>query len=502
MAVGLGRLDDLGDLTEDEAEAHIRGVCFKTGPPERTGVELEWLVQDRSDPGALISVDRLDAALAPVEAPGALPRGSRLTREPGGQVELSSPPAPTLAACVEAMDEDLAALRRAADAAGLVLVGRGLDPYRRPPRVLDHPRYRAMERFFDREGPWGRTMMRRTASLQVNLDSGDDSDGVTGYRYRWALAHRIGPVMVAAFANSPMAAGRPTGWLSTRQATWDRMDPGRTRQPRHRPEPRESWARYALDAQVLCVRPPAGPDGGGAGRAGPDGGPAGGGTMDGGLTVRGGTVGVPVYGGPVRGGPVRGGPGSGSPGSGGPAGGGRRGAPVSGAPVSGGADDWTAPPGLTFRGWLRGAPGLRAPTMEDLDYHLSTLFPPVRPRGWLELRMTDAQDGDDWIVPTVLAATLLDDPVAADAACAATEPLCPDGEPVPADDVWRRAARIGPADPDLGKAARALFAAAGSSLARSGAPAALRQAVSGFAERYPERGRCPAHDQLDALSRV
>jgi ergothioneine biosynthesis glutamate--cysteine ligase EgtA len=420
------------DLLEDEAEAHVRGVCFKTGPPERTGVELEWLVHDRSDPGKLITADRLDAALAPVEVPGAMPRGSRITREPGGQVELSSPPAGSLTECVEAMAADVAALRLAMDREGLVLVGLGLDPYRTPPRILDDPRYAAMECFFDREGPWGRTMMRRTASLQVNLDSGDDSAGITGYRQRWELAHRIGPVLVAAFANSPLSGGRPTGWVSTRQATWAAMDPGRTRPPGHDPDPRAAWARYALDAQVLCIRGTADTD-----------------------------------------------------------------------TDAGGAADWTAPPGLTFRDWVRGAAAeLRRPTAADLDYHLSTLFPPVRPRGWLELRMTDAQVGDAWVVPTALAAALLDDPVAADAALAATETLCPDGQPVPPDDVWRRAARIGPADPDLGKAVRACFTAAESALARSDSPAALRAAVAAFAERYAERGRCPAHDQLDALSRV
>lgn len=450
MAAGSDGLADLGELDEGEAEAHVRGVCFKTGPPEQTGVELEWLVQDRSDPRALIPVDRLDAALAPVESPGALPRGSRITREPGGQVELSSAPAPALPACVEAMAADLAVLRTAADRAGLVLSGNGLDPFREPPRVLDHPRYRAMEGYFDREGPWGRTMMRRTASLQVNLDCGDDSPGVSGHRYRWALAHRIGPVLVAAFANSPLSGGRPTGWLSTRQATWARMDPGRTRHPRHHADPGTAWAAYALDARLLCLRPSGSADDG----AGSDGS-------------------------------------AGSDGHG----------------AWTGAEDWSAPPGLTFRDWLRGAaPGLRRPTAADLDYHLSTLFPPVRPRGWLELRMIDAQDGDDWIVATVVAATLMDDPVAADTAWAATEPLCTDlGDldgPLPSDEIWQRAARIGLADPDLAKAARACFAAAESALVRAAAPAALRQALAAFTERFPERGRCPADDQLDALSRA
>ena len=43
-----------------------------------------------------------------------------------------------------------------------------------------------------------------------------------------------------------------------------------------------------------------------------------------------------------------------------------------------------------MRHWLRGD-GPRAATQADLDYHLSTLFPPVRPRGFLELRVIDAQ---------------------------------------------------------------------------------------------------------------
>ena len=111
-----------------------------------------------------------------------------------------------------------------------------------------------------------------------------------------------------------------------------------------------------------------------------------------------------------------------------------------------GSQDWTAPAGVTFRDWLRdgGSGTLRAPTAEDLDYHLSTLFPPVRPRGHMELRMIDAQPGDGWIVPAAVVTALADD----------------DGRPTPrwpppsrygtaagAEDPWLRAARYGPADP-------------------------------------------------------
>ena len=50
---------------------------------------------------------------------------------------------------------------------------------------------------------------------------------------------------------------------------------------------------------------------------------------------------------------------------------------------------------------------MRPPTAGDLEYHLSTLFPPVRPRGHFELRMIDAQPGDGWVVPLAVASALL-----------------------------------------------------------------------------------------------
>ncbi|MDT0441794.1 ergothioneine biosynthesis glutamate--cysteine ligase EgtA [Streptomyces johnsoniae] len=412
-------------LREAEAEAHVRAACFTTGPPVRTGIELEWLIRDARDPARLPTAGALDAALAPLAAPGALPGGGRLTREPGGQIELSSAPATSLAACLGAATTDVSHLRRHLADTGLTPVGLGLDPHHAPPRLLDHPRYRAMEGYFDRFGPAGRVMMRATAAVQISVDAGDETGGLTGYRRRWQLAHRLGPVLVAAFANSPLWRGRPTGWASTRQALWARIDPGRTRPPETdtagEPDPRAAWTRYALDAALLCVRrtPPAA---------------------------------------------------------------------------------WTAPAGRTFRSWLRGPYGERPPRLADLDYHLGTLFPPVRPRGWLELRMIDAQPGDDWTVPLAVARTLLDDPAAADAAFAATEPLT-GGRPLPRPDLWLRAARLGPADPPLGAAARACFAAVDDALARDPACAAVRRAVADFADRYPDRGRCPADDQLEGARR-
>jgi glutamate--cysteine ligase len=391
-----------------------------------------------------VDQQRAATAVTRLGAPGALPGRGVLTNEPGGQVELSSAPAAGLGHCVAATGRDLAALRQAIHRAGLCLSGQGLDPLRPPRRVLELPRYAAMEEFFDRAGPWGRLMMCSTASVQVCVDAGGEGPGWSGFRWRWHLLHAIGPVLVAAFANSPLRGGRPTGWKSTRQAIWARLDPTRTRPPAHaepspgcRPvrawppatDPRSAWVDYALAAEVMCVRRP-------------------------------------------------------------------------------GARDWSAPAGLTFRDWLRGA-GDRPPTSSDLSYHLSTLFPPVRPRGHLEVRGIDAQPGDGWMVPLAVTAALLDDPLAAEQAMAVAEALWHrpgPGNPGPGDDPagwhpaspWWLAARHGPAHPALAAASRECFAAAEAALARSGGPAAVRQAVAAFAERYVSRDRCPADDVLDA----
>jgi glutamate--cysteine ligase len=266
-------------------------------------------------------------------------------------------------------------------------------------------------------------MMCGTASVQVCVDAGDDGGSQSGYRSRWRMLHAIGPVLVAAFANSPLRDGKPTGWRSARQQVWSNIDPGRTRAPvldASDGDPRDAWAAYALDAELMCVREP-------------------------------------------------------------------------------GSQDWTAPAGVTFRDWLRdgGSGTLREPTAEDLDYHLSTLFPPVRPRGHMELRMIDAQPGDGWIVPAAVVTALADDDRAADAALAAAEPVW-EGSP-DAGDPWLRAARQGPADPQIGQASKGCFEAAATALGRQGVPSAIRRAVAEYTERYVQKDRCPADDQLDGV---
>jgi glutamate--cysteine ligase len=122
-------------------------------------------------------------------------------------------------------------------------------------------------------------------------------------------------------------------------------------------------------------------------------------------------------------------------------------------------DNWDAPAGLTFGAWADGALPEDRPTYEDLDYHLSTLFPPIRPRGYLEVRYLDAQPGDGWIAPTLLLTALMSDPAVIDRAQAAAEP---------AAGRWFPAAREGLNDKLVLQAARDVVDLGTGVLARTG----------------------------------
>jgi len=361
------------------ALGYIAKVCFKTGPPKRLGVELEWTVHHVDDPARPLDLSLLVAALSqhaprtlvPASPMTPLPGGSLVTVEPGGQVELSAPPVSSPDHLHSVVEADTSTLSELLAARGLGLGHDGIDPHRPPASALRTPRYAAMADAFSPYRPHGQVMMTSTAGLQVCLDAGT----LERVAERWRAVHALGPPLLAAFANSRRHAGADTGWSSARMRAWLGLDPRRTAAV-WRPDAVDqntaagaaaAWARYALAAPLLCVR-----------------------RADG---------------------------------------------------------NWAAPPETTFADWIDGALPAQ-PTHDDLAYHLSTLFPPVRPRGYLEVRYFDAQPPGEWLAPVAVLETLLADPsIIAEA----------ERRAAPASGRWEAAARCGVADPGVAVAARGLL---------------------------------------------
>jgi glutamate--cysteine ligase len=405
-AAAVGPAELAEPLTVEAGFDRCRRAALEDSGIGPVGLEIETHLVDLSAAADRVPWDRVEAMLD-VARPAA--GRNTVTVEPGGQLELSGPPAPDVAAAAAELRHDMQAVRLALAGQGLGLAHAGADPARPPRRVNPRPRYRAMERHMAAtgRGAAAAVMMNSTAALQVNLEAGP----ARGWPGRVALANRLGPTMVAISACSPWLDGRDTGWKSARQRAWFGLDPRACGHAADEdPDPASAWARYALAAPVTFVRD----DG----------------------------------------------------------------------------DEVTAvPASVSFEQWASGAVrlGRRAPTAADLDVHLTTLFPPVRLRGYLELRYLDMTPPRWWPAIAAVAATLMDDPVAAGQAAEATEATA---------GLWTEAARDGLGHPALAESARRCVA-----IAAGRAPAALAPAVADLADLV-ESGRCPGDLLAERIAEV
>ncbi len=404
--VAVDALSQAEPLTVDDAYARSRRAALAPSKIGPVGLEIETHLVDLDSVADRVAWDRIDPMPDIVRA--AAGRCS-VTLEPGGQLELSSPPAPGILAAVTELRHDVQGTRLTLAGLRLGLAHAGADPLRPPRRVNPRPRYRAMEQHYAATGRGepGAVMMNSTAALQVNLQAGPER----GWPERVARAYRLGPTLIAVSASSPWLNGRDTGWKSARQRAWSGLDaracgpvPGCTAPAPDAAsgaalDPASAWACYALRAPVAFVRT--------------------------------------------------------------------------------GRDEMAAvSQPVPFEQWASGKVRLggRAPTAADLDTHLTTLFPPVRLRGYLELRYLDMTAPRWWPAIAAVVATLMDDPVAADLATEATERTAP---------LWDLAARRGLGDAALAESARRCLA-----IAAGRVPAQLVPAVADLAELV-ESGRGP-----------
>jgi glutamate--cysteine ligase len=364
-------------LSEAELLEDVRQRLFApvtSANPRAVGVELELIPVHKSTRTRALAMNDSRASTADVlsrvglregwhqESNGGDPPswkladGARLSFEPGGQLEISSAPAPTASQVIDSTQAHVKIIREAMSSVGIELLARGVDPFNvidAVPLQLHRDRYTGMTRYFDSIGPSGVQMMRQTAALQINLERGVEP------KSRWRLLNALAPIVVALFANSKQYAGKSTGWASYRAQLWRTLDPSRTGIICDEAHNVERYLRFALDA----------------------------------IAMRGGGDGAAYR--PFR--------------------------------------AWMPEPAISRDDWL---------------FHLSTLFPEVRPKEFFELRSADTIEPDALAAPVVFVTGLVyDDEIAH----RATELL---GSP--SEKMLERAGRLGLADPEIRRIASKL----------------------------------------------
>jgi len=151
--------------------------------------------------------------------------GSNITLEPGGQLESSGAPQPGLAGVREGLASYVVQLRRVTDDLPIDFIGIGMHPVSRAEEIpfVNKCRYAIMAPYLQEKGKLAHSMMKETATVQVNLDYTGEADAMEKFR----TAMGITSIVSAMYANSPLSGGKPNGYLTRREYVWMHTDPDR-----------------------------------------------------------------------------------------------------------------------------------------------------------------------------------------------------------------------------------------------------------------------------------
>ena len=185
---------------------------------------------------------------------GLTKNGANVSLEPGGQLELSGAPLDNIHQTCDEVHVHLHEVQTVADEIGAKFIGLGAAPHwtHDDMPLMPKGRYKLMDAYMGTVGTAGTQMMRRTCTVQVNLDFASEADMVQKFRVALALQ----PIATALFANSPFFEGKLNGHKSWRSRIWRHLDDSRTGMLPFVFEDGMSFERYAdfaLDVPMYFV---------------------------------------------------------------------------------------------------------------------------------------------------------------------------------------------------------------------------------------------------------
>ncbi len=180
--------------------------------------------------------------------------GTRVTLEPGAQVELSGRVHAALRGVRDEIAGFIGQADEAAAALGISFLGLGYHPFSDFTEIgwVPKTRYGIMAPYLATRGHLAHAMMKGTAGCQVNLDFSSETDAMEKLR----TATAVSSLVTALCANSPLSRGGANGFLSKRSHIWLHTDPDRTGLlplALHDGAGYADYAGYALDVPMMFV---------------------------------------------------------------------------------------------------------------------------------------------------------------------------------------------------------------------------------------------------------
>ena len=172
--------------------------------------------------------------------------GASISLEPGGQFELSGAPFRSINETEAELQEhlkDLEWLEQEFPDLDVLWAGFQPDAKREDISWMPKGRYKVMREYLPTRGELGLDMMKRTATVQANLDFTSEEDAALKMR----VASWLGPLITVIYGNSRIVEGRDSGFHSFRQHVWSDVDPDRCGDPEfiRDPGPRGLFTAYA-----------------------------------------------------------------------------------------------------------------------------------------------------------------------------------------------------------------------------------------------------------------
>lgn len=248
---------DIFDKNREGIIQYFKEGCKPTDMPIHFGVELEHFIVHADTKEAVAyegegGVEAILKELMPFYDESSYSHGHlialgregiALSLEPGAQLEVSISPQTDIFRIKEIYDVFCGEIRPVLEKYSYEMVTVGYQPKSKVNELglLPKARYEYMDKYFQTIGPWGRRMMRGTASTQVSIDYYSEDDFMKKYR----IAYSLKDVLACFFSNTNVFEGEVYTGRDLRDRVWSGTDKRRVEVASYMEDNTLSFAGYA-----------------------------------------------------------------------------------------------------------------------------------------------------------------------------------------------------------------------------------------------------------------